>query len=432
MKRLAMLLLFCICFLSVVDEPLADTRKPETCSYADINSAVSASSDGDLVIIPSCPKTVWSSSLIIAKDITLQGAGIGKTIIAAESDIPLIIVQGTKKATIKEVEFQTTSTSKFIIQVSTSANDWRVSSCKFYVNAETMGGAIWVASSSNRVGNGLVDSSNFRNARILVEQSYSSYGWDDWSDALDLGTDDATYIEDNDFLGESSSAYVPIQAIDAAYGGKTVFRHNTLTDVYIEQHSICGDWRGARKWEVYQNTFVITGNRSMSGNLIFFRGGTGVIYSNTITSSTSWPGINLVIKFDNRRSFDASCDSTYAGLCDGDSPWDGNETGLNGYPCRDQIGMSVDSASWVASDNPVPSQALDPAYIWGNTYNGSTITSVYIPTSGYNADHINVNRDYYISDATQKPSYAPYTYPHPLRVKKFTGNVMIGGAGLYN
>lgn len=33
---------------------------------------------------------------------------------------------------------------------------------------------------------------------------------------------------------------------------------------------------------------------------------------------------------------------------------------------------------------------------------------------------------------TWEPYYTPYTYPHPLRVQKFTGNVMIGGAGLFN
>ena len=36
------------------------------------------------------------------------------------------------------------------------------------------------------------------------------------------------------------------------------------------------------------------------------------------------------------------------------------------------------------------------------------------------------------STDTWKPYYTPYTYPHLLRVQKFTGNIMIGGAGLYD
>lgn len=36
------------------------------------------------------------------------------------------------------------------------------------------------------------------------------------------------------------------------------------------------------------------------------------------------------------------------------------------------------------------------------------------------------------SPGTWTEYYTPYTYPHPLRVQKFTGNVMIGGAGLFN
>src|SRR5258708_38045434 len=49
-------------------------------SRADVGAAVASAANGDTVAIPA-GKATWTNVLIIAKAITLQGAGIGQTII---------------------------------------------------------------------------------------------------------------------------------------------------------------------------------------------------------------------------------------------------------------------------------------------------------------------------------------------------------------
>src|SRR6266568_4493975 len=51
---------------------------------ADVATAISKAADGDTVTVP--PGTaIWSSQLTITKNITLQGAGVGQTIIYDDS-----------------------------------------------------------------------------------------------------------------------------------------------------------------------------------------------------------------------------------------------------------------------------------------------------------------------------------------------------------
>ena len=52
----------------------ADTHTAASCSQADVTAAISAASDGDVVIVPAGNCT-WGSTLIINKGISLQGPG---------------------------------------------------------------------------------------------------------------------------------------------------------------------------------------------------------------------------------------------------------------------------------------------------------------------------------------------------------------------
>ena len=100
------------------------------------------------------------------------------------------------------------------------------------------------------------------------------------------------------------------------------------------------------------------------------------------------------------------------------SPYDENQGGENGYRCVDQPGAGTsrdlaDSGNSSGTTPPSPydpvANALDPIYVWGNTYNGSSNNTV--NTSG--STHVIENRDYYIG--TTRPGYTAYTYPHPLQ-----------------
>lgn len=67
--------------VSVAIAPLSSqTIAAASCSRTDVEAAISAASNGDTVTIPAGTCT-WTNVLVITKAITLQGAGIGNTII---------------------------------------------------------------------------------------------------------------------------------------------------------------------------------------------------------------------------------------------------------------------------------------------------------------------------------------------------------------
>ncbi len=99
--------------------------------------------------------------------------------------------------------------------------------------------------------------------------------------------------------------------------------YNMLNDIYVEAHSVQGNNRAARSWEIYNNTF----NQVSKAMWVpmFLRGGTGVVFNNTITGTWNTAGIAL----DNVRD----CETReVSGRCDGSSPWDGNQAGQKRIP----------------------------------------------------------------------------------------------------
>ena len=83
--------------------------------------------------------------------------------------------------------------------------------------------------------------------------------------------------------------------------------------------------------------------------------------------------------------------TTDAGACDGTSLWDGNAPGLNGWPCRDQIGRGRDSALF--DTTTYAASTSEPAYFWANK--SSTGADVLAGISNGTNNWIQTDRDYY-------------------------------------
>jgi hypothetical protein len=187
------------------------------------------------------------------------------------------------------------------------------------------------------------------------------------------------------------------------------------------------------KAEVYENVFHYT--TSYNGYWIFFRvGSVGVFYNNTITKDAGADlanGIALAIYRTYQAGgdpWDALCGSTsgnaildtvnnYPQQCSsgtGCIKMDGSASSPNGWPCRDQIGVSGNNPQ-VGGGNPF--------LIWNNTINGSPIG---VEFGSSNPAYIVSNRDYCIHNTTLPATCnsigtstywpGPYTYPHPLQV----------------
>jgi hypothetical protein len=303
------------------------------------------------------------------------------------------------------------------------ASGWRVDGNKF-TNGSWVTGVLAHGANTRVQPSGVVDGNTFHNARVMaagtnymrVEGDYQDTLW---SQPPAFGTGSGVYIESNTFTDG-------INAVDCNYGGQFVFRHNTVTNTYLEAHSVQGNNRACQRWEIYNNTF-----NSSTWVLMFIRGGSGYVFGNSNSGSTAQIAINNVRDTETRET---------AGRCDGSSAWDQNSAGQAGYACRDQIGRTHDTVKWTTG--AAYAQPLTPAYFWNNTAGGPVSVFVHNPSS---PSHIVAGRDYHIAasgtlgarPSTCSPgagywatdqgvlyacaagnvwttAYTPYVYPHPL------------------
>jgi hypothetical protein len=213
-----------------------------------------------------------------------------------------------------------------------------------------------------------------------------------------LGTGNAIFIEDNTF----NYSALNDGAYDAYDGARYVFRHNTVNGTNIGNHGFdSGGARSPRNWEIYSNTFNNTGDHIFT--TINLRGGSGVIFNNTVTSNGgSYDGFVILRNYRSDSGYTSANGNSWD-TCDGTSKYDGNTPGFQGWPCRDQIGRGMNQTS-------------TPVYLWNNNFKGSTSVQADIEAYQDNTRavtyHILPGRDYF--DNTPMPGYTPYTYPHPL------------------
>lgn len=407
------------------------TRPAATCSQANVQAQVNASSDRDIVTVPagSC---AWASSVdVINKTIKLQGAGAGSTIIAGRG----VKLYGSNSR-VTGFTFNLGSSQYLEInggRPSTTAGCRIDHNTIAHVQAEAD-----TAVQAQGEGNGyagevncLIDHNTMTYARVVYfgsvdDASNGKSGNIRWSEDLNWGTYHGLYIEENAFVWTAGSAGGYINAVDGNWGCRNITRYNTFLNGRIEAHALQGDnSRGCRLWESYGNAFTNNGDPSYRQWL--FRAGTGVVFDETSDGGA----LNTELYLDNARSHEGSIANTTQvpgatstqnqvpvfGMCgfngtaqaNGNSFVDGNTVGQFGWPCRDQIGRSTDASLWGATTfpNPAPAQASQPAYIFHNLEGGSTEVTVRlncegngIPCTHQSVNHIVANRDYYILNAS--------------------------------
>lgn len=290
MKRsLAILLLLCATAVQAAtwnsDGSLADVQ--------DLHD--NDATHGDTITIPT-GAFAWASTLTITKSITLQGAGIGLTLITntqVSGRILTITLHGgagnvgdpTITTRITGIEFHATGTGNDFIQVEGQITDnrrIRIDHCKWQetgywaIKVDTCYGVIdhniIIGKASGTPVFGIYYLSSFYNSGTT-----RSWGDGAWADADNFGTDKFIFVEDNVFTNKYTTSELTMN--DSVAGGRMVFRYNIVEGGSLEKHGKEDTRdRSGRATEIYMNTFV---GFNVRGSPLYMRGGTGVVWSNT-------------------------------------------------------------------------------------------------------------------------------------------------------
>ncbi len=374
-----------------------------------LQSAINASVDGDVVSIGagscSAGSVNWAN-----KNITVKGQGIGATTVSGLS----FSVLDTTKASFRISSMSVGAAAAWTIDANnrtTGIKGWRIDNISWTYPSCGQNIAVWI----NGINWGLLDNNVFKNAgnaifiRAWAENTNEVNPWPpsgdpgmggySWLLPVGFGTDDAVVVEDNTFTMDAGCYY---GIGDSYYGGRSIFRHNKVTNAYWQNHAARGHERGGSiRAEIYNNDFNATDPAWYRA--VHIRSGTGVVYNNTLRGAFN------TMNVDNQRSNGANISAPF-GACNGSSRWDGNASGQAGWPCLDQIGRGT---------GQYPSQTSVPLYVWNNgtsagcSTGGACGNDVVMTSDG--DPHVQAGRDYVNNGTTPKPGYVAFPYPHPLR-----------------
>jgi hypothetical protein len=251
----------------------------------DVISAITLASDGDTVVIPAGTAT-WTTKVAILKAITLQGSGIGKTIIRdgvqSGQFLTWSLVAG-KPSRMTGIEFQNGGRRAFS---GTPAGVFGVTGSNTNRSTFRMDHCMWRPLNGGATFNtviGVVDHNQISSSQgpffNIYGTNWDGGAWGDrsWASPTNFGSSQFLFLEDNIYANFASN----VRGITDSYGGaRFVVRHNTIKDANINTHGTEGQrGRGVRAIEAYNNNFVGTNKGGIVGNC---RSGVVLFHDNTI------------------------------------------------------------------------------------------------------------------------------------------------------
>jgi hypothetical protein len=289
----------------------AATWPSVSAAEADVAAAISKASDGDTVTVPAGTAT-WSFQLTITKHITLQGAGVGKTVIYDNSpkggynqhlllvkltgDKPLFRLTGfefsvpanpspsavaTMSYGVGVLEFQGTSSASENPLVVGMTSQFRFDHCKLNqlvgvaMTFRDILGVVdhvdWIGTSRTNAGTASYWGGWQASCIYMRHWGGQDWGHGSWADNTTWGSNRFLFFEDCTFKGVIKNNIFP--NIDAFGGARFVVRHCIFNDAAQGGHGTETEGRGTRAEEVYNNTFnssVVKNNinQCRSGSLL--------------------------------------------------------------------------------------------------------------------------------------------------------------------
>jgi hypothetical protein len=347
-----MVLLAATLILGLSDFTGATTINAKSASQSDVAAGIASAADGDTVTIPAGTAN-WTRTLEVKKGITIQGAGVGVTIIRDAVQSGQLIswqMAAGLPSRLTGIEFQdggrlrTADAPGGILRVdgsNTDGSSFRWDHCKWndlngYAVFDTVLGVIDHNSFALTTG-------RFATYIYASRWNGQSYGDGSWAAPSNYGSSEFLFFEDNTF---TSNDKVYNQSItDALAGGRFVVRHNTINNAYVDNHGTDsgGRIRGCRAVEVYNNTF----NGGNSSNVVGASRSGGVIFHDNNISGYGSGGHYHLNNFRNFYPF-----SPWGGA-DGTNAWDVNEPTVffTGTAAADSSGttVAVSGANWTTN-----------------------------------------------------------------------------------
>jgi hypothetical protein len=377
-------------------------------SAANVQSLHNSAQNGDTIVLPA-GNFNWNKQISITKAITLQGAGSGATNITSTCT-------GGHAVSVKCVASQTTIIRNFSIGSTSSSN------CFFYVTGTgenqfrftnmsfATGGtakwAIWISSPGDPTRGegpyGLVDNCAFNSCGGLFVRDNPHATPNSWNRPMSFGTNKAVYIEDCKFTATTQYPNSMV-ATDGDNGCRIVFRHNRLQDYCVGTHGAdsSGPINSALQHEVMHNVFTVT-DQVGQAFCIQFRGGTGVVFDNTIQRQGSGE-YNSLLALEYYRASGGG-----GGVCHQD----------RFYP-KDYVGTMQPGSGYKVPgqdpNNPKAPWGSVPVYLWNNHIDAPVRFGELVSGLDSSAGlFMQQGRDYFLN--MPKPGYSEFAYPHPLTV----------------
>lgn len=300
-----------------------------------VQDAVDLAVDGDEVIVPA-GTAYWTTRVTITNLITLRAAGIGLCIVYEENGTDdegeLIRADVSSKTNttnwlrITGFDFRkgpTNTTSRFNGSVYVRGSRRETDNVKIRIDNNRF------YRLQNRfvlaVGRGILVDHNVGEVtgqRGMLSFDDTSYGDNSWGTEIAYGTaNEGLYVEDNIFTSVGG-----VNAFwDGWKGCRVVLRYNTLTNFFMGGHGTeSSDRFRSMRWKaVYKNIFrnTLTGD-----SVVPSRGGTGVIFSNTIANPTSWNSLCRMVYYRSITTYrnSANPNNPWYG-CFGEGPFDEND-----------------------------------------------------------------------------------------------------------
>ena len=328
----------------------ATTINANSASESDVAAVIGSAKNGDTVIMPAGTAT-WTRTLPVRKAITIQGAGIGVTIVKDGAQKGALIdwtLAAGLLSRLTGIEFQdggrinVAAAPGGLIHIdgsNTDGSQFRWDHCKWnnlngYPVLDTVIGVIdhneiivgtkvneWLFPYGNRWNGG-------------------SYGDGSWAAPANWGSSQFLFIEDNTITGTNPT--YEAQIIDCYGGARVVMRHNVIRGL-TGNHGTesAGRTRGGRAMDIYANQITCGNVNRFIGNN---RGGSELFHDNTITQC--WG--NLAQHSLATQRMIASFNPW--GGADGTNQWDKNKSGAPFYSGTatggGNLSVTVSGAGW--------------------------------------------------------------------------------------